>query len=188
MIENLHMLNEIGWLVIVTVIILIFTIANQTFDLVSKFCSNFGIKTVRSIERENATKNINILLEQMEELKKTREEDVKRSIKHDEQLKKSVDEISKRLEEIELGNKKRELNKIRDRLLQSHRYYTSTDKNPLQAWTIMESDAFWEMFGDYEELGGDGYMHTVVEPAMRQLIIVDMTDTEGISHLMSSRK
>ena len=52
----------------------------------------------------------------------------------------------------------------------------------------MESDAFWEMFGDYEELGGDGYMHTVVEPTMRQLIIVDMTDTAEISHLMSSRK
>lgn len=98
------------------------------------------------------------------------------------------DEFSKRLEEIELGNKKRELNKTRDRLLQSYRYYTSTDKNPLQAWTIMESDAFWEMFGDYEELGGDGYMHTVVEPAMRQLTIIDMTDAEGISHLMSSRK
>lgn len=98
------------------------------------------------------------------------------------------DEFSKRLEEIELGNKKRELNKTRDRLLQSYRYYTSTDKNPLQAWTIMESDAFWEMFGDYEDLGGDGYMHTVVEPAMRQLTIIDMTDAEGISHLMSSRK
>ena len=98
------------------------------------------------------------------------------------------DEFSKRLEEIEVGNKKRELNKIRDRLLQSYKYYTSTDKNPLQAWTIMESDAFWEMFGDYEELGGDGYMHTVVEPAMRQLSVIEMTDAKGISHLMSSRK
>ena len=98
------------------------------------------------------------------------------------------DEFSKRLEEIEVGNKKRELNKIRDRLLQSYRYYTSTDKNPLQAWTIMESDVFWKMFGDYEELDGDGHMHTVVEPEMRQLTIIDMTDAEGISHLMSSRK
>ncbi len=74
-----------------------------------------------------------------------------------------------RLESMEEANKRRECNKLRDRLLQSYRYYTNADVNPSLSWTRMEAEAFWGLFRDYEEVGGNGYMHTVVQPAMEKL-------------------
>lgn len=96
-------------------------------------------------------------------------------------LKKEIQEIRdycstlmKRFEEIEEQNKKRECSKLRDMLLQNYRYYTSETQNPSQSWTRMESEAFWELFREYEETGGDGYMHTVVQPEMERLNIIEV--------------
>lgn len=90
--------------------------------------------------------------------------------------------------DFETETRNHNLNKLRDRLLQIYRYYTSNEKNPLKAWTEMEKDAFDKLFKDYEKLGGDGFMHSTVEPAMASLTIISMTDTEEVSALMSSRK
>ena len=89
---------------------------------------------------------------------------------------------------MENDSKKRELNKLYDTLLQSYNYYTNKEKNPMQAWTKMESKAFWDLFTDYEDMGGDGYMHTVVQPAMLLLTVIEMNDIDGISELMKNRK
>ena len=95
-------------------------------------------------------------------------------------LKKEIDEIRnyfntlmKRFEEIEEQNKKRECSKLRDMLLQNYRYYTSEQQNPSKSWTRMEAEAFWELFREYEEAGGNGYMHSVVQPEMERLDIVE---------------
>ena len=71
-------------------------------------------------------------------------------------------------------NNRRERNKLRDRLLQSHRYYTNPKLNPNQSWTAMEAEAFWELFRDYEDAGGNGYVHSVVQPAMEQLTVIEI--------------
>ena len=83
-------------------------------------------------------------------------------------------EERERLIQIEEENRRRECNKLRDRLLQNYRYYTNKDTNPTQTWSRMESEAFWEMFKDYEDAGGDGYMHTDVQPAMERLGVVEI--------------
>lgn len=93
-----------------------------------------------------------------------------------------------RLEKIEGANRKRELNKIFNQLLNGFQYYTSTEKNPMQAWTEMEASSFWNMFEDYEELGGDGYVHTEIKPKMDMLTKIPMHETEKIAQLMQSRK
>ena len=82
--------------------------------------------------------------------------------------------IMDRLNEIEEHNKKRECSKLRDMLLQNYRYYTSETQNPSKSWTRMEAEAFWELFREYEEAGGDGYMHTEVQPAMERLLIIEV--------------
>lgn len=82
--------------------------------------------------------------------------------------------ILKRLDDMEKQNKKRECSKLRDMLLQNYRYYTNETQNPSQSWTKMEAEAFWELFREYEDAGGNGYMHTVVQPAMDRLMITDM--------------
>lgn len=81
--------------------------------------------------------------------------------------------IQKTLRDMQDTQNKRDRNKLRDRLLQSYRYYTNPERNPSQSWTNMEAEAFWGMFGDYEEAGGDGFIHTVVQPAMNRLKVTD---------------
>ena len=107
----------------------------------------------------------------------------------------SIDEISAsqksltaQITSFEKIMKAQSCNKLRDRIVQSYRYYTSIEKNPMQEWTEMEKDAFDRLFTDYEDLGGDGYVHSTIEPAMNGLGVVDMTDYEGIATLMKSRK
>ena len=105
----------------------------------------------------------------------------KQSLKIQELLEDEIQEIRnglqammKRFEEIEEQNKKRECSKLRDMLLQNYRYYTNKERNPSQTWTRMEAEAFWELFRDYEEAGGNGYMHTVVQPEMERLMVVEV--------------
>ena len=90
-------------------------------------------------------------------------------------IRESVERYESRLESMEENQKRRECNKLRDRLLQSYRYYTNENSNPSKSWTHMEAEAFWSLFRDYEEAGGNGYMHTVVQPAMTNLTIREST-------------
>ena len=91
------------------------------------------------------------------------------------ELRVMIQDDKDRLTRMEEQEKRRECNKLRDMLLQNYRYYTNKDQNPSQTWTRMECEAFWELFRDYEELGGNGYMHTEVQPAMERLIVIDLS-------------
>lgn len=104
------------------------------------------------------------------------------------ELRKAQDEHTCRLLQMEENSQRRERNKLRDRLLQNYRYYTSKEHNPRQEWTRMESETFWECFADYENMNGNGYMHSVVQPEMNLLGIIEMDDASGIAELMHSRK
>lgn len=89
-------------------------------------------------------------------------------------LKEMHKNTEERLIKMEEDTKRRERNKLRDRLLQSYRYYTSLETNPSQSWNSLEQETFWDMFKDYEEAGGDGYMHTEVQPAMMKLNVIEL--------------
>lgn len=147
------------------------------------------------VEQHDAEKDrdekIQICLDQISLYPKWREQSIDIQQKFTEAIN-NLKEVQKqnidRLEEIEAANQKRERNKIRDRLLQSYRYFTSKEKNPMLAWSEMEAEAFWKIFKDYEELNGNGHVHTEVQPAMRNLEIIPMHETEKISELMHSRR
>ena len=87
---------------------------------------------------------------------------------------KQLEETHRELVEMKRQNDKRDQNKLRDMLLQSWRHHTNIQTNPAQSWTEMEAEAFWALFSDYEETGGDGFMHTVVEPDMKRLTVIAM--------------
>lgn len=89
------------------------------------------------------------------------------------ELTKSQDANTKKLHEMEETQNRESRNRLRDILLERYRYYTDPLRNPGQSWTTMEAEAFRELFGDYERAGGDGYMHSVVQPAMNRLRIDD---------------
>ena len=102
-------------------------------------------------------------------------------------IKESQLSMKARLDKMEQDAQQRERNKCRARLIQSYHYYADVDKNPMQAWTQMESEAFWEQFKDYENMNGDGYVHSEIQPAMELLDVIAMTDKERIVELMHSR-
>ena len=102
-------------------------------------------------------------------------------------IRQSQEENVRRLDEMEKSTQRRERNKLRDRLLQNFRYFTSKEKNSMQAWTRMEAEAFWELFKDYEDADGNGYVHSEVQPAMNLLELVEVDDTERVAQLMKSR-
>lgn len=89
------------------------------------------------------------------------------------ELKDMYKETTERLTVMEGETKRRERNKLRDRLLQNYRFYVNAETNPSHSWTLMEAEAFWELFKEYEAAGGNGYMHTEVMPAMGLLTVVD---------------
>ena len=52
----------------------------------------------------------------------------------------------------------------------------------------MEHHAFFRLVEDYEDLGGNDYVHSDVLPAMNKLEVVRMDDKQTLLALMSSRK
>lgn len=95
-----------------------------------------------------------------------------------------IDRLDK-MEEVRRNSKRKELQAS---LLQNYRLFTDVTKNPMQAWTEMEANAFWEQFSEYEENGGNGHMHTIVQPAMNKLTVIRMDDEQKLYELMHSRK
>lgn len=167
------------------------------------FIITLGIKMYKVIiinhdivqEKENT---LNKLQKDIQEIKDnplvTKEEwkDLKDKQNNLEIILKEILEVQKTIVEkqriFEEENRLHDLNKLRDRLLQSYRYYTSDEKNPLKAWSEMEQEAFEKLFKDYESLGGDGFMHTAVEPAVAELEVVRIDNHNRMTELMKSRK
>ena len=80
------------------------------------------------------------------------------------ELRSSQQQTAQRLQKMDEEQRTLKRNELRDRLLEAYRYYTGNG-----TWNIMEADVFWELFRDYETLGGDGFVHGTIEPAMRAL-------------------
>lgn len=121
-----------------------------------------------------------------EEVKKYREaqDEINKSL---EKLHESQEAMSKRLSELDSRTNNYELSDTKDRLMQSYRYYTNPKHNPELAWTELEHEAFFEMLKAYERAGGDGFMHTIVQPAMEKLVVIPMTQEDDIAQLMHTR-
>lgn len=92
--------------------------------------------------------------------------------------------LNERLDRLE----KREKNAIRAKLLDEYRLFTDETKNPKLAWTEMEHHAFFKLVEDYEDLGGNDYVHSEVLPAMNRLEVIRMDDKPRLLELMNSRR
>lgn len=89
---------------------------------------------------------------------------------------------------FEEENHSHNVNRLRDRLLQSYRYYISEVKNPMMAWTEMEKEAFDNLLADYYAQGGNSFVHTKVDPEMASLEVISIADSERMAELSKSRK
>lgn len=109
------------------------------------------------------------------ELQEKHYESVKQSIKHDEMIKSDissltdiVNSIASTLSEMQKIENETKLKELKGSLTRYYQKYKDIGE-----WTKLEKDAFWDLFEDYEKRGGDGYMHTIVEPVMRELRDID---------------
>ena len=91
--------------------------------------------------------------------------------------------IDKRLGDLE----KREKNALRAKILDEYRLYTDERKNPMKAWSEMEHHSFFKLVEDYESLGGNDYVHGTIIPAMNELDVVSMSDSDKLKELYQSR-
>lgn len=132
-------------------------------------------------ERDETIKTVNDSLKQIQEQQKTITDDITKLFNRQEELYERQNSFEKNWNSFNLT-------KMKNSLLQSYRYYCSTTKNPMHAWTELEKEVFDNLFDDYEKLGGDGFMHSVVQPEIEKLDVIPMSDVEQIQLLYSSRK
>ncbi len=180
-------LQVFGEIKVATVVIVIAAFI-FLFKIYKAVAAYFREKYRLEMEKEKQMQGI---LKQVEMYPKWREQSIERQKEFTraiDKLQQNQAEITRELKEIEERRKKTKRNELRDRLLQTYRYFTNKEKNPMLAWSEMEAEAFWKVFGDYEEAGGDGDMHTTVQPAMRRLEVVPMHEQERVSALMQSRR
>ncbi len=91
--------------------------------------------------------------------------------------------LNARLDKLE----KREKNALREKILREYRLMCSDTLNELHAWSEMEAHAFFALVRDYEELGGNDYVHSVVLPAVNELEVIPMTDVERLAEMFRRR-
>lgn len=101
----------------------------------------------------------------IEELRKSQEENIEKL--------KAIEEAQKSMEQTQ---RIRDRNKLRNIIIQSYKYYTDKSKNPDGVISRMDRDTFFALVGDYEDAGGNDYVHSKVIPEMNALRIVEMNE------------
>ena len=79
------------------------------------------------------------------------------------------------------------MNALREKIIDLYRKFTSPTKNPMLAWSEMEHHSFFNLVGDYEDLGGNDYVHHTIIPAMNELDVIPMHDEKALKALYDSR-
>lgn len=119
-----------------------------------------------------------LLIQTSQELTKLQtqhEESVKQSVRHDEMIKgdilsltDTVNGIANTLNHMQEKENETKLKELKGNLIRYYHKYKDIGE-----WSKLEKDAFWDLFDDYEARGGDGYIHSIVEPVMRELRDID---------------
>lgn len=171
-IEQLKDIDFLGWVI---TLFLIISIIIAGYEIICKFSAiigkPIGIMKQRKEDHELLAKTV----QGLNELRNTHETDKEQSIRHDEmlredikQLMEKVDNVTVRFENMEKKNNETKLKELKDTLINYYNKYRVVGE-----WTKLEKEAFWDLFDDYEKRGGNGYVHSIVEPVMRELKEID---------------
>lgn len=145
------------------------------YVIIGKFSEMIGkpVKWVR--QRKEDHELLVKTVQNLDTLQKKEIEDTKQSIKHDEAIRKNLAKLSETVDRIDvtLSDMKEkdnitEVKKLKEKLVGYYNKYKNSD-----GWTSVEKDVFWDLFEEYENRGGDGYIHSIVEPVMRELRVID---------------
>lgn len=160
------------------VFISVFVILMSIKVIVSIFewvIDKLGIETKWKRQKREEHKLLIQTSQELSKLQEKHDESVEQSIKHDEIIKKdiinltnTVNGIATTLKDMQAKDNETKLKEMKGSLI---RYYNKY--KDIGEWSKLEKDAFWDLFDDYEKRGGDGYIHSIVEPVMRELKEID---------------
>lgn len=89
-------------------------------------------------------------------------------------LAKDFKTLTDKFADMEEKARKKDLSLLKDKIIERYKYYTDPEINPTQTWSRMEAESFWELFNEYEARGGNGYLHSDVQPKMMALKETDL--------------
>lgn len=144
-------------------------------EIIGKFSNIIG-KPVKWVQKKNEDHELLMRTAKgLDELNKRHDESVEQSIRHDKIIRDDLTSVSDKVDAVsaQITNMQKkiddtEMAKLKDTLISYYRKYKDIGE-----WTQLESDAFWDLFRSYESHGGNGFMHSTVEPVMRELRIVE---------------
>lgn len=158
----------VGVFLVLSALISMFTIIGRFSELIRK--------PVWWIKKKNEDHELLIKTTQtLNALQQKHEEDVNQSIRHDKIIKEDLslvsakmDALSVQISDMQHKMDETEMAKLKDSIVNYYRKYKDIGE-----WSKLESDAFWDLFCRYEAHGGNGFIHSVVEPVMREINIID---------------
>lgn len=175
----MDVITELTTLNFSTIIIGIFIILSAiiaVYEMVGKISVIIGKPIKKYKQREEDHRLVMENAKTIKQLTEDHKESVKQSIRHDEMIKNdllsltdTVNGIANTLEKMQENNNETKLKELKDSLIRYYNKYKTIGE-----WSKLEKDAFWDLFEDYEKRGGDGYIHSIVEPVMRELREIDL--------------
>jgi hypothetical protein len=169
--EEIKALFQLDFVSIIISIVIIMSAVVSIATLIGKFSVIIG-KPVRWIKKKNKDHELLIhTVKNVEILQEKQDEAVKQSIRHDEMIKddinkltETVNGIATTLTEMQQKSNDTELKKLKDTLVGYYNKFKNVGE-----WSKLDANVFWDLFDDYEKRGGDGYVHSIIEPVMREL-------------------
>lgn len=173
--ETITKLFELDLISVITGLFLIISATVSTITLLGKFSEMVG-KPFKWVKNQNKDHELLMgVINSVGELSAKQQRDREESTHHDNRLKndlqivsEKLDALSSQLTAMQHKTDETEMAKLKDSIVTYYRKYKDSCE-----WSRLESDAFWDLFARYEAHGGNGYIHNIVEPVMREITIVD---------------
>lgn len=166
--EQVLNMNWVGWVLglflLLSAIVFVGNIISKFADMIGK---PIGALRQRKLDHEMILANT----EAIKALSEKHQKDTEQSIRHDKmirddlaKLSDTVNKIAISFEDMKNKNNETKLKELKDTLICYYNKY-----RVIGEWSKLEKDAFWDLFEEYEKRGGNGYIHSIVEPVMREL-------------------
>lgn len=170
--KELLQINFVSFFIAGFVILTFFVSAVQ---LIGKFSKIVG-KPFKWVKKKDEDHELLVnTINKVNDLEAKQKNDTKESIRHDEMIRYdlnkvsvTVDEIAATLSDMKKKDNATEIKKLKDKIVG---YYNKF--KDVREWTKVDKDVFWDLFDDYDARGGDGFVHSIIEPVMRQLKEID---------------
>lgn len=169
--ESVTELFNIDFFYVFISVFVILVAIKTIISLLEWFSEKLGLETKWTKKKREEHDLLIQTSQNLADLQDRHEESVKQSIIHDEMIKKdissltdTVNGIANTLNSMQEKENETKLKELKGSLIRYYNRYKDIGE-----WSKLEKDAFWDLFDDYEKRGGDGYIHSIVEPAMREL-------------------